>query len=273
MSSEVAKKEETKLSIANYMNKPAIEKQLEKLIGENKKMFISNVISLTNDNPQLKECDPNELYQVCIKSIGLNLPLAKELGIAYIVPYKNGKTGKIVPTFQIGKNGWRQLAERTGEYKYINAEIVREGEIMRNKFTMEISVIGDFPENKQIGYLALFEKHNGSRASVYMTNSQIEEYALRYVPSYKTDKQKGTKNSLWSDPIEKDKMALKTVLKRLIREYGTITTEMQKALNDEESDEKFQEYEDISNNSSRNIVEPIPENQPDPSKTPNRVNI
>jgi recombination protein RecT len=37
-----------------------------------------------------------------LKAASLKLPINKQLGFAWIVPYRDGKTGQYIPTFQLG---------------------------------------------------------------------------------------------------------------------------------------------------------------------------
>lgn len=227
-----------KQSLANFLNSSAVSKMLSETIKENKSSFVSNLIAMTSSDVKLQECDPAELMQCALNATALNLPLNKNLGYAYIIPYK----GK--PSFQVGYKGIIQLALRTGQYKYINAIEVREGEISRNKFTGEIKFIGDFPQNKIVGHVALLKLNNGFEASFYMTNDQIEDHALRYSQTYKNDKKYGSKSSKWSDLDERPKMANKTVLKALLGTYGMLSVEMMKAFDmdsEETIDTAFEE--------------------------------
>jgi recombination protein RecT len=219
MTNQVAKQQST----ANFLNLPNTAKFLEDTLSGRKTEFVSNLIAMCDNDAKLAECKPADLMKCALNATALNLPLNKNLGYAYIIPY-NG-----VPSFQIGYKGIIQLAIRTGAYKFINAVEVREGEIKRNKFTGEFKVLGDFPENKIVGYIAYLELMTGFSASLYMSEEEIEAHALRFSKAYKYDKQKGSMVSKWSDPLARLKMALKTVLKGLIGTYGLMTTEFEKA--------------------------------------------
>lgn len=210
------------VTVSQFFSTPATNNFLEQQLGKRKGEFISNVIALTDADKALQKCDPADLMKCAMNATALNLPLNKNLGYAYVIPYNNRKTGKSEPQFQMGYKGFIQLAIRSGQYKTINACEVREGEIRRNKFTGAIDFIGEYPDNKIIGYLAYVQMLNGFEQSLYMSVEQVEAHAKKYSQNYA---KYGT--GLWKD--EFDLMALKTVLKLLLNRYGVLSTEMQLA--------------------------------------------
>jgi recombination protein RecT len=217
--SEIAKK----MSIGNYLNFPATKKFLEENLNERRAEFVSNLISLCDNDSNLSACDPQKLMMCAMNATALNLPLNKNLGFAYIIPYNN------VPSFQIGYKGLIQLAIRSGYYQFLNACEIREGEIERNKITGEIKFIGDQPDAKIIGYLAYLKLNTGFTASIYMSEKQIEDHALRFSKMYQYDKKNNKNSSKWSDALARPKMALKTVIKSLLGTYGILTTDLKAA--------------------------------------------
>lgn len=241
-----------KVTIGNFLNFPNTQKFLENNLKENKKEFVSNLLALCDSDQNLAECDPHKLMLCAMNATALNLPLNKNLGYAYIVPYKG------IPQFQIGYKGLIQLALRSGQYKFLNACEIKEGEITRNKVTGEIKFIGENEDGKTIGYMAYLELNNGFTASLYMSENQIEQHALRFSKMYQYDKSQGKNSSKWSDPLARPKMAIKTVLKGLLGTYGILSPELITAFeNDNEENEHIQ-------NSNRVIkeVEVIKQTEP-----------
>jgi recombination protein RecT len=210
-------------SIANFLNLPSTSKFLESTLAEKRAEFVSNLIAMADGDSNISACDPAALMKCALNATALNLPLNKNLGYAYIIPYKG------IPSFQIGYKGIIQLAIRTGAYRFINAAEIREGEITRNKITGEINFKKDNPSGKIVGYLSYLELMTGFTASMYMTEEEIESHALRFSKVYASDKQYKSAKSKWSDPDTRPKMALKTVLKGLLGTYGLMTTEFAKA--------------------------------------------
>ncbi|MBC7845752.1 MAG: recombinase RecT [Flavobacterium sp.] len=227
----LAVQEPKKISIGNFLNFPNTQKFLEDNLKENRKEFVSNLLALCDGDANLALCEPNKLMMCAMNATALNLPLNKNLGYAYIIPYKG------VPSFQIGYKGLIQLALRSGQYKFLNATEVREGEISRNKFTGEIKFLGENEDAKIIGYMACLELNNGFRASLYMTEAEIEKHAMRFSKMYAADKQYSKRVSKWSDPDARPKMAIKTVLKGLLGTYGVLSTEMVKAFANDDDNE------------------------------------
>lgn len=252
--------EQKSVSIGNFLNSPGTSKFLEQNLKDNKKEFVSNLLALCDGDEKLQECDHKKLMLCAMNATALNLPLNKNLGYAYIIPY-NG-----VPSFQIGYKGLIQLALRSGQYKFLNACEVREGEISRNKFTGEVKFLGENEDGEVIGYMACLELNNGFRSSLYMTEKQVEDHALRFSKMYASDKRYSSKKSKWSDPDARPKMAMKTVLKGLLGTYGILSTEMIKAMSNDVEDEA---EEQVGKGSRSNNIEDavIVQNEPAEEET------
>lgn len=238
MSNEVAKK----TTIGNFLNFPNTQKFLDDNLREKRTEFVSNLLALCDGDENLAACDPQKLMLCAMNATALNLPLNKNLGFAYIIPYKG------VPSFQIGYKGLIQLAIRSNQYELLNACEIREGEIERNKVTGEIKFIKENPDAKVIGYLSYLKLTAGFSASLYMSEAQIESHALRFSKMYQYDKQNGKKSSKWSDDLARPKMALKTVLKGLLGTYGVLSTELIKAFDNDNDTE-------VDYGANRNITE------------------
>ena len=184
------------------------------------------IVQVVEGTPQLQQAEPQSIINAAIASAVLNLPIEKNLGFAYIVPYKDREKGMIAQ-FQLGYKGYIQLALRSGEYKYINAIEVKEGEIKNyNMLTgeLELEFIEDIDkrlEAKTVGYASYIEFNNGFRNTLFMTEAQMKNHAKRYSQSYQYDVNYNKKNSNWSKNFEA--MALKTVLKLNISKYGAFT--------------------------------------------------
>ena len=221
------------VSLGNFLKMPNTNDFLQKQLGSKKSQFVSNLISLSQNSKALSKCDPSELMKCAMNATSLDLSLNPNLGHAYVIPYENKRTNVVVPNFQLGYKGYIQLAIRTGQYKKLNACEVREGEIRYNKFTGAFEVLGEYPDNEIVGYLAFLELKTGFEASLYMSEANAEKHARKYSQAYKYDIQYKKRTSVWSDPDERPKMAIKTVLKGLLSKYGLITTELDDAMSRE----------------------------------------
>ena len=213
-------------------------------LNENKDRFLASIIDLYNGDTYLQGCNPKEVAMEALKAATLNLPINKNLGYAYIVPYKN--KGKLTPQFQIGYKGYIQMAQRSGQYKALNADIMYEGmEIKRDFLRGTFEIIGEPKSDKVIGYFAYFQLLNGYEKAVYMTKDEVTEHAKRYSQAY------GSDYSPWKKQF--DEMAQKTVIKRLLSKYGVLTTEFQDAIKEEEDREVLRATE---NNATLEMTAP-----------------
>lgn len=264
---EIAKK----TTISNFLNFPNTQKFLEENLKEKKGEFVSNLIALTEADETLAECEPKALLMCAMNATALNLSLNKNLGHAYVIPYK--KDGKPIPQFQLGFKGILQLAIRTGQYEIINATMIRRGEITRNKITGVITFHKEVPDGDVIGYLSYLKLITGFSASLYMSEKEIENHASRYSKAYQNDKRKKTRLSKWSDPEERPKMALKTVLKGLLGTYGLMTTDLIKAFEvdngevERDSGQRFEDAEIITQD------EPEPQDEQKEEGKPEKITL
>ena len=199
------------------LNSQTIRAQIKNSLKERSGQFLSSMVDLYSTDSALQKCDPQEVAMECVKAAVLDLPIVKSLGLAYVVPYKNK------PTFTVGYKGYIQLAQRSGQYRCINADVVREGELKgQDKLTGMIDLSGEKISDNIVGYFAYFSLLNGFEKVLYMSKAEVENWANRYSPSA------GSSYSPWKTDF--DKMAIKTCLRRLLKTYGILSTEMQQAL-------------------------------------------
>lgn len=190
------------------------------MLGSEKKrdQFVTSLVSVVSGNELLQKCDPMSVLYAAMKSVPINLPIEGNLGYAAVIPYGTNAT------FQIMRNGWMELAMRTGQVQFIANELVHEGELVKkNKFTGEYIFDEDSKKSdKVIGAMAYIKLINGFEKTVYMPVEEIKAHAARYSQTYK----KGY--GVWVDNFEA--MALKTVLKKLIVKYCPKSAELQNAI-------------------------------------------
>lgn len=221
-----------------FLESDKIKKQFDEVLKENRASFLASLLDLYGGDKKLQECNQSAIVMEALKAASLKLPINKSLGHAWIVAYKG------VPTFQIGYKGLIQLAMRTGYYKFLNADIIYEGEYRsKNKLTGEFDLNGEAKSDTVIGFFAHLELCNGFSKTIYMTKEQIEAWGKKYSPSY------GYSSSPWKK--EFDKMGIKTVLKNLLSTWGYVSIEMADAM---ENDADFKQpiEEVVSNEIKRN---------------------
>jgi len=126
-------------------------------------------------------------------------------------------------------------------YQCINADSVYEGEISgHDKLSGMINFNGEATSDVVVGYFAYFKLLNGFEKTFYMTKEQVEDWANNYSPSSKSS------YSPWKK--EFDKMAIKTVLRRLLGTYGVMSTELIVALSSDDEETKVKKEIDANAN-------------------------
>lgn len=204
------------------------------LAGKKGEQFVTDVVTLVNNNPQLEKCDQVSIIAACLQAQTLNLSLNRNMGQAWIVPFEDRKNNRTMATFQIGYKGYVQLAIRSGQYRKLNVLAIKAGELVRWDplfEDIEVDLIADEKERAKaptIGYYAMFEYINGFRKAMYWSRERMEEHARQYSQAFRTDTVKGWKNSFWTKDF--DAMAIKTMLRQLISKWGIMSVEMQSAL-------------------------------------------
>ena len=209
-------------NIANleaWVNSPTIKKKFQEVLDKGSGAFVTALLSMVKATPQLQQCDPKTVLSAAMTAATMKLPINPNLGFAYIVPYKTEAT------FQMGYKGIIQLAMRTGQYKTINASVVREGEIEDIDFITGEIIRGKRVSDQVIGYIAYFKLVNGFEKTLYMTKEEMQAHAAQFSQAYAADKRYNKSRSVWTSNF--DAMALKTVLKQLISKYGIMSIDMQ----------------------------------------------
>lgn len=219
--------------IKSELSKPAIQNRISEMLGRKADSFVTSVLQVINSNGLLAQSTPESVVGAVFTACSLNLPLNNNLGVAYIVPFNNKKSGNQEAQFQIGYKGFIQLAQRTGQIKRIAAVAVYDGdteEDVRHRLT---SFIPKNPVGNLIGYTAFLETITGFEAIHTMTVEELKKHAYNYSQTYKAAENKGQNYSVWHQQF--DAMAKKTVIKLLISKYAPMSIELQKALESDQA--------------------------------------
>lgn len=204
-------------NVKGLMDSPAVKKRFEEVLMERAPQYMSSIVNLVNSDVNLKKCEPMSVVASCMVAATMDLPVDKNLGYAWVVPY--GTKAQ----FQMGYKGYIQLALRTGQYKGINVVEIREGELISwNPLSEEVEI--DFTQRKSdkvIGYAGYFKLLNGFEKTVYWSREDVEAHAKKFSKTY------SFKNGVWQTDF--DSMAKKTVLRNLLSKWGILSIEMQKA--------------------------------------------
>ncbi len=222
-------------TVKGLIENPSIKKRFEGVLKEKAPQYMSSIVNLVNSDTNLQKCDGMSVIASCMVAATMDLPVDKNLGYAWVVPY--GSRAQ----FQMGYKGYIQLALRTGQYKAINVVEIREGELVSwNPLTEEIEV--DFSKRESdavIGYAGYFKLINGFEKTVFWTKEEVNNHANKF------SKTVNSKNSVWKSNF--DAMAKKTVLRNLLSKWGILSIEMQKAYTADEGLINKEFMDDVEN--------------------------
>lgn len=209
------KKTPDEYQVKELLNSISFKKRFEEILDKRAPQFMASIVNLVNSDSYLQKCKPMSVIQACVMAATMDLPVDKNLGYAWIIPYKD------TATFQIGYKGYIQLALRSGQYKAVNVIDVHEGELAKwNPLTEELEI--DFTQRKSdavIGYAGYFELLNGFRKAVYWSREEILAHRKRF--------SKTKSGGVWDSDF--DAMARKTVIRNLLSKWGILSIAMQTA--------------------------------------------
>ena len=213
----------------SILDSDGYRRRFDELLGKRAPQFVSSIITMVNDDPNMIEAfqnSPISVIKSALRAATYDLPIDPALGYAYIIPFRN--KGRMEATFILGYKGMLQLALRTGVYNKINVTDVRKGELKRyDRLTEDVEI--DFVEDEQereslpiVGWAGYFRLVNGTEKMIYMTRGQIEAH-----------EQKNRKGQYmakgWRENFEA--MARKTVLRKLLGTWGIMSIDYQRADN------------------------------------------
>lgn len=212
----------SRVPVKQLVKNAQVKNMIANVLHDREPQFATSIVSIVNSNRSLANVDQLSVIQSAMVAATLDLPIDQNLGYVWLVPYK-GKAQA-----QIGYKGYIQLAQRSGQYRAMNAVAVHEGELISwNPLTEEVA----FDPMKKvsdtvIGYIGYFKLLNGFEKTVYWTKEQIEAHRQRF--------SKAGGNSPWKSDF--DAMAKKTVLKDLLTKWGPMSTQMVVAASKDEAD-------------------------------------
>lgn len=216
--------------IGAYLAEQGIQRYMSLALKDEKEKFILNLVSVVNQNPSLASCENSTLLFGGLAVWDMGLSLAKSLGEAYLVAYKNKNTGITEAQLQIGYKGLIQLALRTNEYLKLNAVPIYKNQFISwNSIDEELLLNNVEGEGEIMGYCAYFKLKNGFSKKTFWGIKKVQEHARKYSKTYQYNPSK----SIWSSNF--DAMACKTVLKDILSKYGLKSVELQKAIEVDQS--------------------------------------
>lgn len=249
----------SKLGFKTLMSQPAMKKKFNDILHEKSDAFMGSLLTLVGGDDYLSKAEPMTIIASALKAATMDLPIDKNLGYAYIVPFnRKEKVGKDWIThneaqFILGYKGYIQLAQRSGQYKALNAIEIYEGELKgwdRLTEQFEFDPEGRLSD-KVIGYVGFFELLNGFKKTVYWTKQEVEAHRIKHAKGFDKTKLTGA----WKENY--DAMAIKTVLRNMLAKWGILSVEMQNAVTSDEKVFRFDENNDLVEEVTLNDAEPI----------------
>ena len=217
-------------SVQGLLKNPAIQKKFNDVLKDKSNSFTSSLISLVNGDGNLSDSEPMSIVASAMQAAQLDLPIEKQFGFAYIVPFnaKNKQTGQWEKKaqFMLGYRGYIQLAQRSGQYQSINVISVYDGQLESwNPLTEQAKFNPDNQiSDEVVGYIGYFKLLNGFEKTTYWTKEQVEKHRIENNKG--KDKRKLT--GVWASNY--DAMAQKTVLRNLLSKWGILSIEMQQGV-------------------------------------------
>lgn len=171
--------------------------------------------------PLLLQCDQASILKSVMVAAQLGLEPTGVLGSAYLVPYRNTKTGRYEAQLIIGYRGLIDLARRSGQIASIDARVVRTSDRFICTFgllpVLEHEPCWDDDPGELRAVYAVARLTDGSTQLEVMTKAEIEKIRLRA---------KAGNNGPWITDYEE--MARKTVVRRLAK-YLPLSVELETA--------------------------------------------
>lgn len=196
--------------------------RFEEVLGKTRApQYMASILSLQNATPALQSADPVSIIAAAMTAATLDLPVNKDLGFAWIIPYRDNKAKKTVAQFQLGYKGFIQLAQRSGQFARMNASPVNAeafsgfdeiGEPVIDWTKLDL-------EKPAVGYAFGFRLVNHFQKLEYWTRERVQSHAKRYSRSHSSGP--------WRDDF--DAMALKTVCKLTLSRWAPLSVQMQSA--------------------------------------------
>lgn len=251
----------SKLGFKALMSTPQMKKKFTDILHEKSDSFMGSLMTLVGGDNYLSQAEPMTIIASALKAATMDLPIDKNLGYAYVVPFNRyEKKGKNWIThneaqFILGYKGYIQLAQRSGQYKALNALAIYEGQLIDwNPLTEEFTF--DYKgkvSDEVIGYVGFFELLNGFKKTVYWTKQEIESHRIKNSKNKDKEKLSGA----WVDNY--DSMAIKTVLRNLLSKWGLLSVEMQTAITSDEKVFRVDEDSDLIEETDLSDMEPLPQ--------------
>ena len=223
----LAKREDKPRAVADLFSNQRFRQEMANTLTDERMMqrYVNLALTIaTRELPELLKCTYQSFAGALLQCATTRLEPGRPLGLAWILPFKDNKSGDVIATFVMGYPGVVQLALRPGQLADIAAHAVHEND----EFEFDLGanyVHHHWSLKAQRGpayaYYAVARYANGGRHIHVMSKAEVEQHRDRYARSAKSP------SSPWR--TEFDKMAQKTCLLQM-RHYLPASTEWAAAI-------------------------------------------
>ncbi|VQL31201.1 recombinase RecT [Streptococcus pneumoniae] len=261
MANEIAKFDT--LTPQQAFKSPAALEKFKSVLDGSEAQFVASLLSIINNNSHLAKATNTSIMNAAMKAATLKLPIEPSLGMAYVVPYnrneKHGNTWIKIneAQFQMGYRGFIQLAQRSGQIRNINCDIVYKEEFLRyDKVYGTLHLKEEQVDSGEVeGYFASLELINGFRKMIFWKKDKVIAHAQKYSKTY--DKQIGDFKSGTPWKTEFDAMAQKTLIKELLSKYAPLSIELQEAIMADNEDSTVSNKNEIKDVTQEPVAETL----------------
>lgn len=220
MSDQVPAKKQLTLTGMLETYRAEIARALPRHIGPDRMLRIATTSA--RKNPELLECTPESFLGAVIQSAQLGLEPDTPLGHAYLIPFRNNKTGRKEVNFLPGYRGLLDLIYRVQGHPLLMPVAVYEEDVFQYERgllpILKHTPMPQGPGSKLVAAYCTATWADGRKEFDVMTRNGIEAIRTR---------SKATGFSPWKTDYEA--MAKKTVIRRLAK-YLPMSAELQTAI-------------------------------------------
>lgn len=225
---EKADREAGAPTLAQRIQQMQSQFQLAMPKGAEAVQLVRDALTCLRTTPKLAECEPASVLGGLMTCAQLGLrPGVPGLGHAWLLPFWDSRlvwldekgrqrTGGQRAQLIIGYQGYRELAQRSGQIATVIGRAVHENDYFELEYGLADNLVHrpklDGSRGPAVGYYAIVKYAAGGYAFWHMSRSEIEEHRDRYAMARN---KKGEIVGPWRDNF--DEMAVKTAFLRLAK--------------------------------------------------------
>lgn len=222
MSQELAPSSNKALALRKLLTdcKIDIARALPKHVSPDRMLRIA--LTSARKNPELLECSPESFLGAVIQSAQLGLEPDTSMGHAYLIPFRNNRSGHKEVNFMPGYRGLMDLVYRAPDHPVLMPSAVYQGDEFEYEKGLHPKLIHvpkpHEPNTKLTHVYCVASFKDGRKEFMVMGRAEIEAIRVR---------SKASGFSPWKTDYEA--MAMKTVIRRMVK-YLPMSAELQTAV-------------------------------------------